>query len=127
MIGTEWDQGERKESYWLRYQGRCRLVPSENLRNATPEESLSRDKVVEEIKSSLLSLAAEKKPFTFDDDRKAASPGVRPTPEADSKDSPQEPPETHVFPRDPVSISEATKRFFVGKTPSLYYGDLPRT
>ena len=38
-----------------------------------------------------------------------------------------EPLETLVFPRDPVSITEATKRFFEGKTRSPYYGDLPRT
>ena len=63
VIGTEWDQGERKESYWLRYQGRCRLVPSENLSNATLEESLSRENVVEEIKSSLTAMIEEKKPL----------------------------------------------------------------
>ena len=32
-----------------------------------------------------------------------------------------------MFPRDPVSIAEATKKFFEGKTSSPYYGDLPRT
>ena len=98
MIGTEWDQNQQKESYWLCYQGRCRLVPDENHREATLEESLSREKVVEEIKSSLTSLAEEKKPFTFDDDRKGAPPGPRPSTHSETQ---QEPPDTPVFLRTP--------------------------
>ena len=38
-----------------------------------------------------------------------------------------DPLDTPVFPQDPVSITEATKKFFAGKTRSPYYGDLPRT
>ena len=99
-------------------------MPSENLRNATLEESLSREQVVEEIKSSLTSLTEERKHFTFDDDRKATPPGPRPPQDVDSQ---MDPPDTPVFPQDPVSITEATKKFFAGKTRSPYYGDLPRT
>ena len=121
VIGTELDQGERKESYWLRYQGRCRLVPSENLRNATLEQSLSREMVVEEIRTSITAMTEERKPFSYDDDRKATPPGVKKTPE--TEEARQDPPDTPVFPRDPVSIGEATKKFFAGKTPSPYSGD----
>ena len=70
VIGTEWDQGQQKESYWIRYNGRCRLAPPENLRYATMEECLTREQVVQDIKSSLDALSEERKPFTFDDDRK---------------------------------------------------------
>ena len=62
VIGTEWDKDQQKESYWIRYNGRCRLVPSENLRYATMEEVMSREKVEEEATSSLTSLSKEKKP-----------------------------------------------------------------
>ena len=124
VIGTEWDKDQSKESYWLRYQGRCRLVPNENMRYATMEESLSREQVVDQIKSSLTSLSEERKPFTFDDDRKGSSPGVAPSPVIEKQ---YEPPDTPVFPQDPVSIQEATKKFFEGKMMSPYYGDLPRT
>ena len=79
------------------------------------EESLSREQVVEQIKSSLTSLAEEKKPFIFDDDRKGSPPGGRPTNQSEAQ---HEPPDTPVFPQDLVSIQEATKKFFEGKTRS---------
>ena len=51
---------------------------------------------------------------------------MRPTPQTGTSE-PQEPPDTPVFPQDPVSITEAVKKFYTGRTPSPYYGDLPRT
>ena len=126
VIGTEWDQGQQKESYWIRFHGRCRLVPSENMRYATMEECLSRDKVIEEIKASLTSMSEEKQPFSFDDDRKASPPGMRRR-EAERAESLQEPPDTPVGEQEPVSMEEAMKKFFAGQAPFPYVGDTPKT
>ena len=70
-------------------------------------------------------MTEENKPFTFDDDRKATPPGVNKDPVTEPEQL--DPPDTPVFPRDPMSIEEATKKFLAGKAPSPYYGDLPRT
>ena len=47
VIGIELDKDQQKESFWIRYNGRFRLVSSENLRYATMEEVMSREEVVE--------------------------------------------------------------------------------
>jgi hypothetical protein len=73
VIGSEWDEGNKKESYWIRYAGRCRLVPTQHLRYATLTECLSQEQVMQQIRESIVQLSEEKKPFTFEDNRQLVS------------------------------------------------------
>ena len=133
VIGTEWDQGQQKESYWIRYNGRCRLVPPQNIRHATMEESLSREAVIELIKASLDELGKESGRFSYDDNR-STLPVIPEDPKAEAQEeeaqqpavSLEEPPSTPLGEQPKVSIEEALKKFFAGEAASQFCGDLPK-
>ena len=127
VIGTEWDQGQQKESYWIRYNGRCRLVPPQNIRHASLEESLSREAVIQEIKASLNSMAKESGVFSYDDDREGleAPPPPEQVPIDEEKDAESlqqdDPPQTPVGEQPAASIEEALKRFYAGQTKFAFF------
>ena len=65
VFGHEWEDGEQRNSYWIRSAGRCRLVPGENLRFATMEGCLSQEQLLAELEGSVKQLGAERKPLSL--------------------------------------------------------------
>ena len=97
------------------------------------EELLSREKVMEEIKGSLDALGEDRKPFTFDDDRKRVRPPPRPPqPEASIETDPMsselpDPPDIPVIPKDSESLADALRKFLSGALKSPFVGDTDLT
>ena len=52
IIGHEWDQESKRDSYWVSYGGKCFLVANTHLRHAEFEECLSQEKLLQELKQA---------------------------------------------------------------------------
>ena len=65
VIGHEWDQTAKRDSYWVSYGGRCFMVANTHLRHPEVEECLSQENFMQEMKKAFDN--ARSSQFTFHD------------------------------------------------------------